>query len=577
MIRGRELGVSMIGVMLAGTVASNAAVAKPEKHDKADAMFPHQLVHLDQGWTDTERNQFYFTPQGSYLIPYAWFLALEQPHQAKPFNSAKNIGRIGYLVDDQAYTASNPDGLPIGFAKEPVPNDEAWLGYTCAACHTGELRAKGKAIRIDGAPTLADFTLFNQGLIEALHATLDQPLKFERFAQQVLSTPNDTTKAALRLKVADQLTKMAQIFARSTPDTPYGYGRVDAFGIIMNEVFVRDLHQPLNVKTPNAPVSYPFLWGTPQLDFVQWNGSANNPFGRNVGEVLGTFGEVTLTGPVAQLGTTTARARELFVLENLVAKLTPPQWPEALLGKIDTEKAARGRALYTEYRSGEPSCESCHALRDTTGQYPLTPAAENYFGARFVETQMIGLADIGTDPLMALNFATRKAFTGDLAPLLPAPFTGASELPAPVLLSITVGMAANNSIAHAQPPFTAAERAALIGYRVKAPGLPPYAPKNLAAYKARPISGIWATAPYLHNGSVPNLYQLLLPANERMAVFGVGSHAFDSEAVGYEAEQEDHTFQFDTRLPGNSNAGHAYGTDLTPDERWDLIEFLKTL
>jgi len=569
MIRAREMRIGIFGAILAGTFATNVASAKPEDHDK--------LIYLEQGWTDAERNQFYFTPQGSYLLPYSWFLALEQPNNPKPFNDAKHIERIGYLVDDQAYNASNPDGLPVGFAKEPVTNGEAWLGYTCAACHTGEVRFKDKSIRVDGAPTLADFTLFNQRLIDALQATLDQPRKFERFAQQVLTDPGDTNKAALRAQVVDQLGTMQQIFQRSTPNTPYGYGRVDAFGIIMNEVFARDLHQPLNVKVPSAPVSYPFLWGTPQLDWVQWNGSANNPFGRNVGEVLGTFGQVALTGPIAQLGTNTARARELFVLENLVAKLAPPQWPEALLGKIDSEKATRGRALYSEYRNGNPSCESCHALRDASGQYPLTPAAENLFGARFVETQMIGLADIGTDPLMALNFATRNAFTGDLAPLLPPPFTGASALPAPVLLSITVGMAANYSIATAQPPFAAAEKAALIGYRIKAPGLPPYLPKNLVAYKARPISGIWATAPYLHNGSVPNLYQLLLPPAERVTTFDVGSHAFDVEAVGYVSNREGQAFQFDTTLPGNSNAGHDYGTDLTSDQRRDLIEFLKTL
>ncbi|MBI3776347.1 MAG: cytochrome C [Gammaproteobacteria bacterium] len=569
MTRVREFGVTVVGVLLAGSLAAIAANAAAANHT--------QPLYLDQGWNDTERNQFYFTPQGSYLIPYAWFLALEQAQNSKPFNDAKHIARIGYLVDDQAYTASNPDGLPIGFAKEPVSNGDAWLGYTCAACHTGEVRFRGKNIRVDGAPTLADFTLFNQRLIEALQATLNQPRKFERFAQQVLSTPDATSKAALRAQVAAQLDVMQQIYQRSTPTVPYGNGRVDAFGIIMNEVFARDLHQPLNVKVPTAQVSYPFLWGTPQLDFVQWNGSANNPFGRNVGEVLGTFGQATLTGPIAQLGTNTARARELFMLENLVAKLAPPQWPEALLGKIDSEKAARGRALYSAYRNGEPSCESCHSLRDASGQYPLTPAAENLFGVQFVETQMIGLADIGTDPLMALNFATRNAFTGDLAPLLPAPFTGASVLPAPVLLSITVGMAANYSIATAQPPFAAAEKAALIGYRIKAPGLPPYVPKNLAAYKARPISGIWATAPYLHNGSVPNLYQLLLPPAQRMTLFGVGSHDFDADAVGYVSEDEDATFLFDTGLPGNSNAGHDYGTDLTADQRWDLIEFLKTL
>jgi hypothetical protein len=121
-------------------------------------------------------------------------------------------------------------------------------------------------------------------------------------------------------------------------------------------------------------------------------------------------------------------------------------------------------------------------------------------------------------------------------------------------------------------------------------------PKHLLAYKARPLNGIWATAPYLHNGSVPTLYDLLLPvevavasangteatAQARPRKFGVGGREFDPKKVGYAAEQP-HPFTFQTHdaagksIPGNDNAGHLYGTDLTDDERWDLIEYLKTL
>ncbi|MCL7422729.1 MAG: di-heme-cytochrome C peroxidase [Methylobacter sp.] len=537
----------------------------------------NETIYLNQNWNDAERQRFYFTPQGSYLLPYAWFLALEQPNNDEPFISAQNIERFGYLADDEAYTPGNPDGLPIGFAREPVDNGEDWVGMTCAACHTGEIRYQGRTIRIDGAPTLGDFTAFEQSLIQALQATLGQPDKFDRFAQTVLTDPNEANKTALRARMSDHQAWLAQYDARSTPTHPYGYGRVDAFGIIMNEVFGRDLQQPDNVRVPDAPVSYPFLWTSPQLDWVQWNGSANNPFGRNVGEVLGVFGHVNLTGPLDQLGWSTARPRELFELEKLVSSLTPPKWPVMALGPIDSEKAARGRALYSASRGDEPSCEACHALPDANGHYPMTPAAENRFGVSFIETRMTGLGEIGTDPAMAMNFATRKVNTGGLAPFLPAPFTGATEIPAPALLSILVGMAVSDGIATAQPPFSAAETAELIGYRLKAQGLPPYTPRNLLAYRARPLDGIWATAPYLHNGSVPNLYQLLLPPSERQQTFYVGSHQFDPETVGYRSKPGQGAFLFDTRLPGNLNTGHYYGTDLTDNERWDLIEFMKTL
>ncbi|MEQ1528782.1 MAG: di-heme-cytochrome C peroxidase [Methylococcales bacterium] len=537
----------------------------------------NEAQYLNQNWNSEQRQRFYFTPQGSYLLPYSWFLALKQPNNDKPFISRNYIEQFGYLADDAAYTPSNPDGLPIGFAKEPVDNGEAWVGMTCAACHTGEINYRGQTIRIDGAPTLGDFSSFEQNLILALQQTLDQPKKFNRFAQAVLTDPNTANKAVLKAQVSDHLNWLNQNNARSTPTNPYGNGRVDAFGIIMNEVFGRDLQQPNNVRVPDAPVSYPFLWTTPQLDYVQWNGSANNPYGRNLGEVLGVFGHVNLTGALADLGKSTVRPREVFELERLVGSLAAPKWPVLALGPINSSKAARGRALYTASLGGEPSCQSCHALPDANGIYPLTPAAENLFGVSFIETQMTPLNDIGTDPAMALNFATRSVSTGSFAQLLPAPYTGATELPAPAFLSILLSKAISVSLTSAQPPFSAAETYELIGYRLKAPDLPPYAPKNLLAYHARPLDGIWATAPYLHNGSVPNLYQLLLPPSARQQSFYVGSHDFDPKTVGFRSKQGKPAFKFDTSLPGNLNTGHHYGTDLTDSERWDLIEFLKTL
>lgn len=559
------LATLVASVVLASSIA--------HAHEKKNS----EVIYLNQNWSEQERNEFYYMPQGSRLIPYAWYLALEQPNRRKAFNDAKYIEEVRYIPADSNGYADNPDGLPVGFAKEPVENGELWLGYSCAACHTGQLRYKGKTIRIEGGPTLADFTLFNTRLVQALQATLANPRKFSRFAHRVLDSDDPAASENLYEALRAQTGVLAQTLARSTPDYEYGFGRVDALGIIMNEVFGDDLQQPGNFATPNAPVSYPHLWDTPRLDWVQWNGSVSNPIGRNVGEVLGTFGHVQLTGPAADVGNTTARARELLQFERLLSTLTAPQWPQDILGGIDTGRAARGRLLYSEYRNGEPSCEYCHALPDASGQYPLTPADENLFGVQFIETQMTPLDELGTDPLAAMNFISRVAYTGDLAPYLPAPYTGASQLPAAALLSITVGMAVQNSIDRLDPPLSSAEQAEIIGYRLKAPGLPPYAPRNLMAYKARHLNGIWATAPFLHNGSVPNLYELLLPAAQRSNTFYVGSWQFDPKKVGYVSDRENQTFLFDTTLPGNSNAGHEYGTDFTNDERWDLIEFIKTL
>jgi hypothetical protein len=94
-------------------------------------------------------------------------------------------------------------------------------------------------------------------------------------------------------------------------------------------------------------------------------------------------------------------------------------------------------------------------------------------------------------------------------------------------------------------------------------------------YKARPLNGIWATAPYLHNGSVPSLAELLKRPAERVKSFHVGSQEYDPVKVGFKDDPNQPVF--DTTADGNSNAGHDYGGQLNDTERKDLLEYLKSL
>lgn len=103
---------------------------------------------------------------------------------------------------------------------------------------------------------------------------------------------------------------------------------------------------------------------------------------------------------------------------------------------------------------------------------------------------------------------------------------------------------------------------------------------SLFRYKARPLDGIWATAPYLHNGSVANLYELLLPPAQRATRFFVGTRRFDPVKVGYrtDAAAPGNSFEFDTTRPGNSNAGHDFGVSrMSEADRQNLLAYLKTL
>jgi hypothetical protein len=98
--------------------------------------------------------------------------------------------------------------------------------------------------------------------------------------------------------------------------------------------------------------------------------------------------------------------------------------------------------------------------------------------------------------------------------------------------------------------------------------------------------GIWATPPYLHNGSVPSLYELLIPAKDRPKKFFIGRE-FDPVKVGVDTTGNSGKFLFDTALVGNSNAGHSFesaprgkgviGRLLTDEERWAIIEYLKSI
>jgi hypothetical protein len=99
-------------------------------------------------------------------------------------------------------------------------------------------------------------------------------------------------------------------------------------------------------------------------------------------------------------------------------------------------------------------------------------------------------------------------------------------------------------------------------------------------YVARPLDGIWLRAPYLHNGSVPTLADLLAPPDQRPVRFWRGYDVLDTRDVGFivsGSEAERAGTLFDTGKPGNSNSGHLYGTGLPADSKRSLIEYLKTL
>ncbi|SDB67556.1 hypothetical protein SAMN03159382_05987 [Pseudomonas sp. NFACC23-1] len=555
-----------------------------------------QVNYLDQ-WSAAERQTYYFTPQGTQVkgLRYDWFTALELPFSQQRFASPEYLARFGFLVDPaQKASSANPGNLPVGFARHQNPGStEQFLDITCAACHTGELRFKGQAIRIDGGsaqhvlpssvPTLRGGS-FGQALVASLASTYYNPWKFERFARQVLGKDYEARHEELRKAFKASLDTFLRVAWNDTHrglyPTEEGPGRTDAFGRIANASF-GDAISPQNYRVANAPVDYPQLWDIWTFDWVQWNGSAQQPMARNVGEALGvgaTLNFFDAQGKPLQGDArypSSVRVRDLNKIEETLQLLKPPVWPQALLGPIDKPLAAKGRALFTE------NCAGCHVPKVVQG--PDRPVQQLH---------MLPVQVIGTDPGTANNIADHRF---DLTSLQWDPAELAKlevQLhPTPTepldlsQLSVAKGLAYVTAFvenrAYRDAGVTPAERPALDGF-----GLP-IGVRELRAYKARPLAGVWATPPFLHNGSVPTIYQLLSPQDERATTFYKGNFEYDPRHLGYRTEAFTNGFLFDTRITGNHNSGHEFragargngviGRLLQPQERWALLEYLKVL
>ena len=308
------------------------------------------------------------------------------------------------------------------------------------------------------------------------------------------------------------------------------------------------------------------------MDWVQYNGSIQQPMGRNVGEALGVRSRINLLGYPGTQFQSTIHVDNLHEIETLLGGDAPgkgvwsPKWPEEILGKIDRGTAAKGEQLYNQL------CLHCHQPPMYSEEGRKAEHWKNYKdsgGKQFFKVTMIPLDEIGTDPKEARNFYDRKADSGPLGQGILSAGDGLTFITRKVIQQ-----------AYAQLNLPPAQQEEWNGYRENVLRAP-------LAYKARPHNGIWATPPYLHNGSVPNLFELLSPASERSKVFYLGNKQFDPVNLGLDTAPLKGATEFRVDLPGNSNAGHEFndgpkgngviGRKLTKEERLQIIEYFKTL
>ena len=557
------------------------------------------LQYAKQGWTDEERQAFYTQTQGSHMMRYDWYKALRRLDVDEPFGGDQ-LQRYGYIVNEKA-----TNGLPIGFV---LDGDSGFLGMTCAACHTAQIEYSKNGVtqqlRIDGAPTTANFQLFLTELTAAARATLNDAGRFDKFARAVLGRGFSTSAANdLKKKFGSWVDEFGSFMDKSLPaSSPWGPARLDAFGMIFNRVTGLDLKIPDNIKLADAPVSYPFLWNASRQDKTQWNGGVPNglyinALGRNSGEVFGVFGEMNpkrlqspSEGPtLIDFRNNSVNFDGLQALEEKIATLKAPPWPF----ELKQDLVDQGGVLFAQY------CASCHGERRLPQGTWFTP-----------------VAPVGTDAKMFQN-SLRKSDSGVLEGALslnpPGSRLAKTDLTVNILATTVVGglladflklppdlngiwrairldledlyenEQTKPSVVSLLSPGVRNDLQAHIKDRLANMFKPPK-PDDPAAYELRVLHGIWATAPYLHNGSVPNLDQLLMPPEKRSPSFMVGSRKYDTEKVGYVTDElpfKDGTLVVsgpDTK-PGNSNAGHKYPADreLDENERKALLEYLKQL
>ena len=537
--------------------------------------------YLEQNWDHEKRMEWYYTSQGSRLLPYDWFIALEQPDSEKLVSSKENLEQYRF-INWSADSKWNPDGLPIGFvADKDSASGIRYLGFTCAACHTGKVAYKGNEYIVEGAPAHHDFDRLITEIADSMQKTTENSDKFSRFVSRVLgANTKPEAVTALKEQLSQESSKLEARVKMNHPPHPNGYGRLDAFGNIFNEVVVSAIDELSNAKPADAPVSYPMLWDTPQHNVVQWNGSAVNagigPYLRNAGEVVGVFGDlhiekVGVAGSPEMSFKNHVNINNLGRLEEILTTLWSPLWPDKLLPAVDQTKAQKGKQIF------QTNCISCH--HDIKRDDPM----------RKVEATMIPITEIGTDPTMATNIISRISKTGILEgqPVFPLSKLvpnldklAAQALSLQLVQYGVVGVLRDGlepaTLKEGLPAFLEAAKKAAFKDNCdpKQEGAKCFRPPS---YKARPLNGIWASAPYLHNGSVPNLWELLQKPDQRVTTFNVGSWEIDPVKIGFVTNAEPATSEFNTMLPGNSNKGHEYGSELSDQEKWELIEYLKTL
>src|SRR5215472_6015043 len=593
---------------------------------------PSIVSDYRNGLTPAQKDAFYHLSQGSEILPWILLTAVEvaDPGSRKPF--VENLERYGLLPDP-----TRKDGLPVGLtvASNSFTFGMEFVGITCAACHVGELRHGGKAVRVDGAPNMFNLQLFYSQAVDAMTKAASEPDKRWRALKRLgrqdygrygLAAPfvrpaTLVYYGANMLLHRDRLDARLELIAviraakeqRDPKHPTSGFGRLDAFDGTRNFIFTRlrkadaggefavnranmvrldaavkfpplwsRKAQPLELVAAyrEQPQRFPPVWGFKDYDWIEWTINTTTVLERNFTETLGAGATVVLDPRrTASLFESSIPIRNMHDLEWLAYYIDPPRWPAAIFGAIKPDLAAAGEGIFRS------RCAGCHEYGDDR----RTPTGLIWLRGMRPE-------EVGTDATVALRIACPVPDTGALV-IPPRSYTAEESQLLRECAGVKAGTAfTGNSFARTvqaavdsikQKAFASAgidpaqqramedldRRGGVFWRDTLLDTRPPYGP-----YAPRPLYGIWAAAPYLHNGSVPTLYHLLLPPEQRPKTFALGKREYDPVRLGFAVDTacDQQDCVVDTTRTGDGNGGHLFGTDLAEPDRMALLEYLKT-
>ena len=376
---------------------------------------------------------WYLTPQGSHLLDFDVFMSIPSASdQAAVFCPGEpRIVRIPLLEQLRGRHAGQRGNLPIGMVKDtrgeghtPLAKHAQdltrdYVGMTCAACHTGDLRYNGERFLIHAGQSNLDYERFISDLTIAVSKAVQDPKGtgyVDRMAAKGVDEKNATSRLAAAQQRMDGLRDRGQVPAGREA----GPGRIDAVGHILNEVFGHQYGDPNNaatlrserprpasIKPIQVPVSVPAVWNAARLQCVQTNCLTSNSLTRNVGEVLGVFGDSeTYQDPSGRWRVrSTAKVKNLYALEEALDWVESPKWspkfpapagtpPRAPKPLPPTASAVTPNRISTSSaRSGTPPART-GAARTPRAIWPITSSPR---------TTSARLDTCGGSPRSALN------------------------------------------------------------------------------------------------------------------------------------------------------------------------------